>query len=568
MALRTVTAPLPRYDDGMRWSSGLHALLLATALAVNAGAGARPQTVCTITVNSPEEKQSFARHLPADRARFVELVERGRPDWLATACQASIACDVLVISGHYDGDNEFFSDRLDVNEHLPVSELERASCSDTCPALFSRLKEVYLFGCNTLNPQPQSSASADIVRSLVREGHSPAAAARQLQTLNAELGESSRERMRQVFKDVPVIYGFSSLAPLGPIAGATLDRFFRAGGAADVGRGRRSSRLLEAFAPYGLSVAAGLTDQDPQADVRRDVCRLVDERRPAADKLGFVHELLQRPMVQTRLHLDRIQRFTATLDEPDRQPPALADARERIDRDGAARARYLDFARQAALPEARVRMLQLAQDLGWLSSEQRWTELALMLSELQSFGTVGVPEVNLACSLNRQLELEGAFNRRVAPGSPADSVAHAALRACLGSAEGRARTLQGLLGHDAADVAIAQAYLRHQPITDAAELRRVAEGITRMPPSEAQVRALETLGRHYVSDPGILQLLTELYVQTPSAPVQAAIAGLLLRADRRAMAGPALLHTLQAQRRPTTDGENMIDALIERLQTP
>jgi hypothetical protein len=46
-----------------------------------------------------------------------------------------------------------------------------------------------------------------------------------------------------------------------------------------------------------------------------------------------------------------------------------------------------------------------------------------------------------------------------------------------------------------------------------------------MPPSEAQVRALETLGRHYVSDPGILQLLTELYAQTPSAPVQAAIAG-------------------------------------------
>jgi hypothetical protein len=106
----------------------------------------------------------------------VELVERGRPDWLATACQASIACDVLVISGHYDGDNEFFSDRLDVDEHLPVSELERASCSDTCPALFSRLKEVYLFGCNTLNPQPQSSASADIVRSLVREGHAPKAA--------------------------------------------------------------------------------------------------------------------------------------------------------------------------------------------------------------------------------------------------------------------------------------------------------------------------------------------------------------------------------------------------------
>jgi hypothetical protein len=178
--------------------------------------------------------------------------------------------------------------------------------------------------------------------------------------------------MRQVFKDVPVIYGFSSLAPLGPIAGATLDRYFRRAAPPTSAAGGAAAACSRHFAPYGMSVAAGLTDTDPQAEVRRDVCRLVDERRPAADKLSFVHELLQRPMVQTRLHLDRIQRFTTTLDEPARQPAALAGVRERIRRDGDARARYLDFARQAALPEARVRMLQLAQDLGWLSSEQRW----------------------------------------------------------------------------------------------------------------------------------------------------------------------------------------------------
>ena len=80
---------------------------------------------------------------------------------------------MLIISGHYDGGNEFFSDRLELREFLPVAELERVSCSDSCPGLFSRLKEVHLFGCNTLNPEPQSSASAEIVRSLVREGHSP-----------------------------------------------------------------------------------------------------------------------------------------------------------------------------------------------------------------------------------------------------------------------------------------------------------------------------------------------------------------------------------------------------------
>ena len=113
----------------------------------------RKQTVCTITVNSADEKEAFRRHLPAAKYQFVELVERGRPDWLASACRAGVACDVLIISGHYDGGNEFFSDRLDVREFLPVAELERVSCSDSCPGLFSRLKEVYLFGCNTLNPR-------------------------------------------------------------------------------------------------------------------------------------------------------------------------------------------------------------------------------------------------------------------------------------------------------------------------------------------------------------------------------------------------------------------------------
>ena len=134
-----------------------------------------------------------------------------------------------------------------MREFLPVTELERVSCSDSCPALFSRLKEVYLFGCNTLNPQPQSSASAEIVRSLVREGHSPKEAKRQLQSLNAAHGESSRDRMRQIFNDVPVIYGFSSTAPLGPVAGATLSRYFRASGEREIAQGRPSSRLLDAL---------------------------------------------------------------------------------------------------------------------------------------------------------------------------------------------------------------------------------------------------------------------------------------------------------------------------------
>ena len=120
----------------------------ARRVALDADAGKR--TVCTITVNSTDEREAFRRHLPEKDFDFVELVERGRRDWLASACKQQVKCDVLVISGHFNG-SDFFSDQLQVDEHLPVAEMERASCSDSCPGLFSQLKEVYMFGCDSLN---------------------------------------------------------------------------------------------------------------------------------------------------------------------------------------------------------------------------------------------------------------------------------------------------------------------------------------------------------------------------------------------------------------------------------
>src|SRR5690349_8033159 len=185
-------------------------LLLWLATAALSPAGAAPaggkQTVCTVTVNSPDEKEVFRRYLPASKYEFVELVERGRSDWLASSCRAATRCDVLVVSGHFDGDNEFFSDQLDVHEFVTVSELERASCSASCPSLFSQLKEVYLFGCNTLSRHAQSSASAEAVHESVRQRRSLGEANAELKLLgDAGHGQSSRDRMRQLFAGVPVI---------------------------------------------------------------------------------------------------------------------------------------------------------------------------------------------------------------------------------------------------------------------------------------------------------------------------------------------------------------------------
>jgi len=325
------------------------------------------KTVCTITVNSPDEKEVFRRSLPDDDFQFVELVERGRPDWLASACRKDVRCDVLLISGHFDDGTEFYSDRLDVRESLPVEEMQRASCSDSCPGLFSQLKEVYLFGCNTLQAQPLRSASAEIARSLIRSGHSPADAERFSRLLNERHGESNRDRMRQIFKDVPVIYGFSSKAPLGPVAGSTLNRYFQSASGAEIGGGRASPRLVGLFAPSSMTVTAGVSESDPGAGFRRDVCQFSDDRLSAAQKIGFVHRLLNREMAEVRMFLDHIEKYAASLGEAERQMPPVAKALGAIARDGAARTRYLDFARDADQPAIRARRLELSATLGWLS---------------------------------------------------------------------------------------------------------------------------------------------------------------------------------------------------------
>ena len=128
------------------------------------------------------------------------------------ACRSGVTCDALVISGHFDDGSEFYTDRFENREALPVEDLQQASCSDSCGGLFSQLKEVYLFGCNTLKTDPRRSAGGEVLRSLQRGGMSQPEAQRVATKLSEHFGESNRDRLRQIFKDVPVLYGFSSKA--------------------------------------------------------------------------------------------------------------------------------------------------------------------------------------------------------------------------------------------------------------------------------------------------------------------------------------------------------------------
>jgi hypothetical protein len=544
-----------------------HAVMAALLAAFSISAAAdEPTTVCTITVNSADEKTIFQRSLPSDRFRFVELVERGRPDWLASACRKGVRCDVLLISGHFDGGDEFYSDRLDARESLPVAELERVSCSDSCPGLFSQLKEVYLFGCNTLNAEASRSASAEIVRALVRSGHSPADAEQLSRILSERHAETNRDRMRQIFKDVPVIYGFSSKAPLGRNAAPTLERYFQTAGTGEIATGKPSARLLGLFAPASMTVTAGTTDADAQAGYRRDVCHFSDDRLTPAQRLRFVHELLDRDVAEVRMFLDRLEQYADALSEGERHTPAVAAELLAISQDARAREQYVAFVHDADEPAVRVRMIELAARLGWLTPAERHAEIARVIAERLAQGNTGALDIDLVCALNRKREFDGALSLQATRSVTNPTAGQAALLACLGSGEAHAQVLRALASSNDADVESAEIYLRHRPISDPAELRDAAAAIARMHNSDAQVRALDTLAHHRLSDRESLEALTNVFLRAKTASVQRAVAGILIRADYQSIARPELVRALREHRLKSPDGQDMIDALIRRLQ--
>ena len=534
--------------------------VLLAALLVSAAAHAQKQTVCTITVNSPDEREVFRDHLPADRFDFVELVERGRPDWLGASCRKGIRCDVLLVSGHFAG-TEFYSSRFHVNETLPVDEIERVNCSESCPGLFSELKEVYLFGCDTLNPTPIRIATPEVARSLVRDGEAAADAARIARELGDRYGESALANMRRLFPNVPVIYGFSSKAPYGKVAGPMLRKLFQSGSAGEVGSGRVSEKLHRLFAPASMTVTRGMDPADAHADFRGEVCRYFDDRLEAGRKLGEIHAMMARSMAETRLSLERLEKFFATLPERERADPRFTAAHDRLARDGAVRDRYLALARDTEDPAVRVRLIALARTLGWLDESGRRAEVMRMVADVLTSRATGFGEVELICGLNRERQLDGELHRLGGIANARSRAADAAL-ACLGSADGRARILSALASRDERDVQIAQAYLRHQPITDPAELRAVALDVARMEAPVAQARALETLARQRIADAEVLRELTRVYMRAESPAVQRAVAEVFLRSGYRE---EGLAETLRRHRKRSADGADVIDALIEKL---
>ena len=173
--------------------------------------------VCSITINSSDEIEIFKQYLSGTGDfEFVELVplsKEAQPNdthWFTEACRKGYSCDILVISGHFGG--LFFGENH--TYILPVNIMEKQSCSRSCPGLLSNVKEVFLFGCNTLagkehdHRSPEAYYDVLIHHNMASDMAETVVAARYL-----PFGLSFKDQMRLVF--LSSIYGFTSLSPLG-----------------------------------------------------------------------------------------------------------------------------------------------------------------------------------------------------------------------------------------------------------------------------------------------------------------------------------------------------------------
>jgi len=517
---------------------------VALLLLLAAGSGAPEAraaflTVCTITVNSADEKEAFRQRLPKDRYRFVELLENGGRDWMKSSCDMAVPCDVLVISGHFNAGDSFYSDRIGANEQLSVDDLERASCSNSCPGLFSRLKEVYLFGCESLNPDASKYSSSH--------------------------GESGLERMRRIFADVPVIYGFSSSAPLGPTAAMLLERHFDAT-THGIGSGQASSRLLRIFSANHMTATHGVGESGDGASRRRQICQFFDERLTPGRKLALVHGMMRRDIGEARAFLERIEQLLAGMSEEERRSAQFLHALAEISADDATRERFLAVEHATGAAPLRARMIALAGHLGWLSPEDRRKEVAALVGDVLANPSIGFADVDLVCSMDEEPDsTREAFRSSIAP-SHARRTATDAVLACLGDAGARERTLAALASADDRDVQVAQVYLRRRPVSDPQELRAMVRRVVRMPATAAQVRALDALARLNLTDREIVDELTRSFAAARSLDVQRAIAEIFLRSGARAIARPGLAGILREHRLKSRNADDLVEVLIRRLQ--
>lgn len=281
--------------------------VLVLALIFGIQARAAQKTVCTLTINSANEREIFKKNLPAGDFKFVELTDfdsaarttdRNESQWFKNACDAGVQCDIIVASGHFGG--FFFGSS---GYQLTIPQLEQKSCNNACDGLLKRPKEVFLLGCNTLAEKGKDSRTQQqYIDVLISDGYRPDIAAQVAETRYGAVGSTFKDQMRRVFAGVPHIYGFTSVSPSGANIAPHLRKYFASipNYAAHLDQMGKSLAPNEKLHALGLSALAetsgvGVVANDAGIPYRRQICQMYDDGSTLADRTAAVAKMLMGP---------------------------------------------------------------------------------------------------------------------------------------------------------------------------------------------------------------------------------------------------------------------------------
>ena len=259
--------------------------------------------VCSITINSSDEIEVFKKRLGTRDFEFVELVPLSvetRPNnvhWFTNACNKGYRCDVLIVSGHFGG--LFFGEKN--NYILPVDIMEKQSCSKSCAGVLSGLKEVFLFGCNTLADKNSDQRTPERYLQVLLEHHmardmaETVVAARYL-----PFGLSFQEQMQLVFSDLVAVYGFTSLSPLGRYIRGPLNNYItemeRYYGSyktyLDQKEPSSSNSFIHRTIGGTIAEVKGIGPDNPQKPLFQKMCQLYTDTTKSVEGIQVVERLM------------------------------------------------------------------------------------------------------------------------------------------------------------------------------------------------------------------------------------------------------------------------------------
>ena len=291
----------------MRWIF-FFSLLISYAEAVS-----EKLQVCTMTINSADESLSFQKNLSSEHFEFIELVpdpsdilDKNDERWLSKACrQEDVRCDILIISGHFAG--MFFGSNNDYT--LSIYELERMACRGECPNIFQNLKEVFLFGCNTMAHKGQIHRTPEeYLRILVEDYDMPKSMAELVVAGRFSVFDFTfKGKVEHIFSDKTRIYGFTELSPLGSQAKNALNKYFT-GILSEYGSYHNyliqkfyqtqeksvNKHFNQAFSPLSaVQQSYGMDSSHPWYHSFQKICQLYSDQTSSEEKLQVVQNLFE-----------------------------------------------------------------------------------------------------------------------------------------------------------------------------------------------------------------------------------------------------------------------------------